>query len=89
MTNEKTRLILDAHIPTVVVQRTVAAPRALVWDAHTKPELMVRWLGPRGYSMPACDMDLREGGDWSFEFFSDIKDVIVPKQAFKPSFSHR
>jgi 5-carboxymethyl-2-hydroxymuconic-semialdehyde dehydrogenase len=31
----------------------------------------------------------REGGDWSFEFFSDIKDVIVPKQAFKPSFSHR
>ncbi|MDB5456540.1 MAG: Betaine-aldehyde dehydrogenase [Caulobacter sp.] len=31
----------------------------------------------------------REGGAWSFEFFSDIKDVIVPKQAFKPSFSHR
>ncbi len=31
----------------------------------------------------------REGGDWSFEFFSDIKDVILPKQAFKPSFSHR
>lgn len=31
----------------------------------------------------------REGGDWSFEFFCDIKDVIVPKQPFKPSFSHR
>jgi acyl-CoA reductase-like NAD-dependent aldehyde dehydrogenase len=31
----------------------------------------------------------REGGDWSFEFFSDVKDVIVPKQAFRPSFSHR
>ena len=31
----------------------------------------------------------REGGDWSFEFFSDIKDVVVPKQPFKPSFSHR
>jgi acyl-CoA reductase-like NAD-dependent aldehyde dehydrogenase len=31
----------------------------------------------------------REGGDWSFEFFSDIKDVIVPKQVFVPSFSHR
>ncbi|MGN6357306.1 MAG: aldehyde dehydrogenase family protein [Novosphingobium sp.] len=31
----------------------------------------------------------REGGDWSFEFFSDIKDVILPKQPFKPSFSHR
>lgn len=31
----------------------------------------------------------REGGDWSFEFFSDIKDIVVPKQPFKPSFSHR
>lgn len=31
----------------------------------------------------------REGGDWSFEFFSDVKDVVIPKQAFKPSFSHR
>ncbi|WEK02341.1 MAG: aldehyde dehydrogenase family protein [Candidatus Sphingomonas phytovorans] len=31
----------------------------------------------------------REGGDWSFEFFSNIKDVVVPKQPFKPSFSHR
>lgn len=31
----------------------------------------------------------REGGDWSFEFFCDVKDVVVPKQVFKPSFSHR
>ncbi len=31
----------------------------------------------------------REGGDWSFEFFCDIKDVVVPKKPFVPSFSHR
>lgn len=31
----------------------------------------------------------REGGDWSFEFFSDIKDVVVPKKPFRASFSHR
>lgn len=31
----------------------------------------------------------REGGDWSFDFFCDVKDVVVPKQAFKASFSHR
>ncbi len=31
----------------------------------------------------------REGGDWSFEFFCDIKDVVIPKEPFKPSFSHR
>jgi 5-carboxymethyl-2-hydroxymuconic-semialdehyde dehydrogenase len=31
----------------------------------------------------------REGGSWSFEFFCDVKDVVVPKQPFKASFSHR
>jgi 5-carboxymethyl-2-hydroxymuconic-semialdehyde dehydrogenase len=31
----------------------------------------------------------REGGDWSFEFFSDIKDIVVPKKPFVPSFAHR
>jgi 5-carboxymethyl-2-hydroxymuconic-semialdehyde dehydrogenase len=31
----------------------------------------------------------REGGDWSFEFFCDVKDVVLPKKPFKPSFSHR
>ena len=31
----------------------------------------------------------REGGDWSFEFFCDVKDVVVPKKPFVPSFSHR
>ncbi len=31
----------------------------------------------------------REGGDWSFEFFCDVKDVVVPKRPFTASFSHR
>lgn len=31
----------------------------------------------------------REGGDWSFEFFCDVKDVIVPNKPFRASFSHR
>lgn len=31
----------------------------------------------------------REGGDWSFDFFCDVKDVIVPKKPFRASFSHR
>jgi acyl-CoA reductase-like NAD-dependent aldehyde dehydrogenase len=31
----------------------------------------------------------REGGDWSFDFFCDVKDIVVPKKSFKPSFSHR
>ncbi len=31
----------------------------------------------------------REGGDWSFDFFCDVKDIVVPKKAFRASFSHR
>jgi len=31
----------------------------------------------------------REGGDWSFEFFCDVKDVVTPKKPFQASFSHR
>ena len=31
----------------------------------------------------------REGGEWSFEFFCDVKDVIVPKKPFVPSFAQR
>jgi acyl-CoA reductase-like NAD-dependent aldehyde dehydrogenase len=31
----------------------------------------------------------REGGDYSFEFFSDVKDVILPNAPFKASFAHR
>ncbi len=31
----------------------------------------------------------REGGDWSFEFFCDVKDVVLPKKPFRASFSHR
>jgi 5-carboxymethyl-2-hydroxymuconic-semialdehyde dehydrogenase len=31
----------------------------------------------------------REGGDWSFDFFCDVKDVVLPKKPFRASFSHR
>ncbi len=47
----------------IVWTRVFDAPRQLVFDAHTKPELVKRWLlGPDGWSMPVCDIDLRPGG---------------------------
>ncbi|MGH9382198.1 MAG: SRPBCC family protein [Thermoanaerobaculia bacterium] len=47
----------------IVMRREFDAPRTLVYDAHTKPELIKRWLtGPDGWSMPVCDIDLRVGG---------------------------
>lgn len=46
----------------VVVTRTFAAPRALVWRAWTDPGHMRRWWGPEGYSSPDCRTELRVGG---------------------------
>ena len=47
----------------VMVTRVFDAPRRLVWDAFTKCEHMQQWmLGPEGWTMPICQMDLRPGG---------------------------
>jgi uncharacterized protein YndB with AHSA1/START domain len=50
----------------VVMIRDFAAPRRLVFDALTKPELLVRWFGARGWHLVECDVDLRVGGSWRF-----------------------
>ncbi|MGH9367901.1 MAG: SRPBCC domain-containing protein, partial [Thermoanaerobaculia bacterium] len=51
----------------IVMTRVFDAPRELVFDAHTKPELVKRWLlGPDGWSMPVCEIDLRVGGKYRY-----------------------
>jgi len=51
----------------ILVTRELAAPRALVYDAHTKPEMVKRWLhGPDDWSMPECEIDLRVGGTYRY-----------------------
>jgi uncharacterized protein YndB with AHSA1/START domain len=56
----------------IAITRVFDAPRALVWDAHTKPELVHRWLlGPPGWSMPVCEIDLRVGGDYRYVWRRD------------------
>src|SRR5690606_13406206 len=54
------------------VERDFDAPRQLVWDAHTKPELLKQWmLGYHGWSMPVCEFDAREGGRYRYEWVQD------------------
>jgi uncharacterized protein YndB with AHSA1/START domain len=51
----------------IVMSRAFDAPRRLVWEAWTSPEHVPRWLlGPEGWSMPVCEIDLRPGGAWRF-----------------------
>ena len=45
------------------ITRSFDAPRQLVWDAYTRPDLLKRWLGAMpGWSWAVCEMDVREGG---------------------------
>ena len=51
----------------IVMTRVFDAPRALVFKAFTTPELVKQWLlGPPGWSMPVCEIDLRVGGRYRY-----------------------
>jgi len=47
---------------TVTLTRVFDAPRALVWKAWTDPKKMAQWFGPRGFTNPVCELDVRVGG---------------------------
>jgi uncharacterized protein YndB with AHSA1/START domain len=73
----------------IVLTRLFDAPRALVFDAMTKPEHIKRWWGclAEGYSVPVCEVDLRVGGKWRFvnrhpkgeaEFYGEYREIRPP-----------
>jgi uncharacterized protein YndB with AHSA1/START domain len=76
----------------VAVTRTFDAPRALVFEAYTQPELVKRWmLGPPGWSIPVCEMDVRPGGKFrwrwrseedgkEFGFHGEFREVAAPSK---------
>lgn len=59
----------------VRVTRAFNAPRQFVWDAHTKAALVQKWqLGPPGWDMPVCEMDVRVGGKYRWAWKSQADD---------------
>ncbi|MDF5751931.1 SRPBCC family protein [Spongiactinospora sp. TRM90649] len=50
----------------VKLSRTFDAPRTLVFDAFTRPELLRRWHGAKGWRLVVCEITLRPGGSWRF-----------------------
>jgi uncharacterized protein YndB with AHSA1/START domain len=51
----------------IVMTREFDAPRELVYEAMTKPELIKRWLGTmEGWTMAVCEVDLRVGGGFRY-----------------------
>lgn len=74
----------------VRIERDFDAPRPLVWEAYTDPELLSEWLGPHRLTMTVQEMDVRTGGsyrythespggDGPFVFFGEFREVDPPR----------
>jgi uncharacterized protein YndB with AHSA1/START domain len=62
----KLEIIAEPGETSFTTRRTVDAPRALVFEAFTKPEHLKRWMGPCNLTMVVCDSDFRVGGSYRF-----------------------
>jgi len=57
---------VDKERNRITVQREFAAKRQLVWDCHTKRELLDQWFAPKPLSTKTKHMEFREGGYWHY-----------------------
>jgi uncharacterized protein YndB with AHSA1/START domain len=66
MKNTGTLRVTTPSDREIVLTRIFDAPRDLVFDAFSKPELLKRWFGPRGWSLVVCEVDFKVGGGFRF-----------------------
>ncbi len=74
----------------IVMTRMFDAPRELVFEAMSKPEHMQEWWGPRGFTMPVCEIDFRPGGAYRFvqrgpdgdeyAFRGEFREIVRPER---------
>jgi uncharacterized protein YndB with AHSA1/START domain len=74
----------------IAMTRVFDAPRALVYKAHTDPELIPRWWGQRGNTLIVDKMDVKPGGAWRFvqkasdgseyAFRGEYREVVPPER---------
>ena len=62
----ETQIVADPDVPLVRITREFDAPPARVFRAHTDPDLVVQWLGPRGLEMRIDSYDCRTGGSYRY-----------------------
>ena len=67
----ETQIVADPALPTIVIIREFDAPRDRVFRAHTDPELVVQWLGPRRLTMKIETYDARTGGSYRYQHLDD------------------
>jgi uncharacterized protein YndB with AHSA1/START domain len=49
---------------TLHLERLISAPPALVFRMHSEPDLLAQWWGPKGFSVPSAELDVRVGGGY-------------------------
>jgi uncharacterized protein YndB with AHSA1/START domain len=64
--HENSSTTQGADSSETVHTRIIDAPREIVFNAWTKPELLARWWGPKGFTNTFQEFDLRPGGHWKF-----------------------
>jgi uncharacterized protein YndB with AHSA1/START domain len=62
----QTEITADPDVPLVRITREFDAPPEKVFRAHTDPELVVQWLGPRSTEMRIDHYDCRTGGSYRY-----------------------
>jgi len=91
MNSTETLAITTPSEREVVITRVFNAPRFLVFEAWTNPKHVPRWmLGPEGWTMPVCEIDLRPGGAWHFvwrrangtqmEMRGEYREIVPPER---------
>ena len=58
--------VADKQKNTITIKREFAAKRQLVWDCHTKSELLNKWFAPKSFTTKTKSMEFREGGHWIY-----------------------
>jgi uncharacterized protein YndB with AHSA1/START domain len=65
-THHETQIVSDPDVPLVRIVREFDAPAEKVFRAHTDPDLVVQWLGPRDLTMTIDHFDCRSGGSYRY-----------------------
>ena len=66
MLNTGTLKVTTPSPREIVLTRVFDAPRDLVFEAMTRPELLKQWFGPHGWNLVVCEVDFRVGGAWRY-----------------------
>lgn len=66
MTNHNDTTLTTPSEREIVITRVFDAPRDLLWKVWTTTEHLEKWFGPKGWSLPICELDFRVGGEWFY-----------------------